>query len=209
MGRPLRDQSIDLDLGKADLVELGPGELRRQPAGRKIWSSSPVRLVALVFGRAHRRRARARSAGAGGGSHRHPQRAAAAAGRNLRRAAAAVALGLRLSVSRGRRTSRGRAHWLAARSAARTLSLAVDDPALRRIADRIALNARDAGLAVSVAPQNPDADVRLVEVRIASSDPARALAGLAAALGLARTAARAIRPKRSTPPSAPCSRAFA
>src|SRR5207248_1094960 len=50
MGRSLRDQSIDLEIGKADIVELGPDELRRQPAGRRIWSSSPVRLLALVFG---------------------------------------------------------------------------------------------------------------------------------------------------------------
>src|SRR5271157_4260073 len=50
MGRPLRDQSIDLELGKADVVELGPAELRRQPAGRKVWPSAPVRLVALIFG---------------------------------------------------------------------------------------------------------------------------------------------------------------
>src|ERR1041384_1144859 len=50
LGRPLREQSIDLEVGKADVVELGPNELRRPAAGRKTWSSSPVRLVALVFG---------------------------------------------------------------------------------------------------------------------------------------------------------------
>src|SRR5215475_12221379 len=49
MGRPLREQSIDLELGKTDVVELGPAEIRRQAAGRKIWSSSPVRVLALVF----------------------------------------------------------------------------------------------------------------------------------------------------------------
>jgi ABC-type transport system substrate-binding protein len=49
LGRALRDQASDLDLGKADVVELGPNELRRQPAGRRVWSSSPVRVLALVF----------------------------------------------------------------------------------------------------------------------------------------------------------------
>ena len=49
LGRALRDQASDLDLGKADVVELGPNELRRQPAGRSVWSSSPVRVLALVF----------------------------------------------------------------------------------------------------------------------------------------------------------------
>ena len=34
--RSLRDQSLDLELGKADLVELGPNELRRAPAGRAV-----------------------------------------------------------------------------------------------------------------------------------------------------------------------------
>src|SRR5215813_1562206 len=49
LGRPLREQSIDLELGKADVVELGPAEMRRSPAGRKVWTSSPVRVLALVF----------------------------------------------------------------------------------------------------------------------------------------------------------------
>ncbi|HJT90236.1 MAG TPA: hypothetical protein VJ732_20335, partial [Bryobacteraceae bacterium] len=49
MGRPLRDQAIDLELGKADVVELALNEVRRAVAGRRIWISAPVRLVALVF----------------------------------------------------------------------------------------------------------------------------------------------------------------
>ena len=60
--------------------------------------------------------------------------------------------------------------------------------AARSLAERLAVNARDAGLAVQVSPQNPRADVRLVEVRLRSLDPAQALAGLAAALGLAAPA---------------------
>jgi ABC-type transport system substrate-binding protein len=80
--------------------------------------------------------------------------------------------------------TRARAALAGVTAAERTLSLAVPDPANRRIADRIALNARDAGLMLSVAPLSSIADLRLVEVRIDSSDPARALAGVAAALGL-------------------------
>ena len=48
VGRPLREQSIDLELGKADLVELGPAELRRQPAGRRVWTSAPVRVLFMA-----------------------------------------------------------------------------------------------------------------------------------------------------------------
>jgi hypothetical protein len=56
------------------------------------------------------------------------------------------------------------------------------------MADRIALNARDAGLAVSVTAPGQGraaADARLVEARISSRDGGRALAGVAAALGAA------------------------
>ena len=47
MARPLRERAIEL--GRADLVELTPADLRRQPAGQRIWSSRPIRLVALAF----------------------------------------------------------------------------------------------------------------------------------------------------------------
>jgi hypothetical protein len=62
--------------------------------------------------------------------------------------------------------------------------LGVSDPAMRPIAERIALNARDAGLAVSAAPQPASADVALVELRIATEDPSKALAQVATALAL-------------------------
>jgi hypothetical protein len=65
----------------------------------------------------------------------------------------------------------------------RPLTLAVEDPATRPIAERIALNARDAGLMVTVTSQPATADVRLAELRILSTEPAKALAGIAAALG--------------------------
>ena len=66
-------------------------------------------------------------------------------------------------------------------SGAKPVALAVDDPALRPIAERIALNARDAGLAVTI---GQGADVVLTELRVVSSDPAIALAAMGRALGL-------------------------
>jgi len=79
--------------------------------------------------------------------------------------------------------ARARALVAGTPAAARMLTLGVPDSWNRRIADRIALDAKDTGLTVSqTAGANPD--VRLMEVRIASTDPARALAGVAAALGL-------------------------
>jgi hypothetical protein len=79
-------------------------------------------------------------------------------------------------------TDLGRARQLA--TGARAITLSVSDPAARAIAERIALNARDAELAVSVTLQTANADVALVELRIASADPGKALAKLAADLGL-------------------------
>jgi hypothetical protein len=184
MARPLRDQSIDLELGRADVVELGPAELRRQPAGRKVWPSAPVRLVALVFA---------------------PRVEDARVREALALAVDRAAIHKVLAQGQGEVSAALLPQWLsgyaflfptapdAARArtlvadlpaAARAISLGVEDAAARPIAERIALNARDAGLAVSVAPRAAGADARLVEVRIGSSDPALALAGLAAALGL-------------------------
>jgi hypothetical protein len=72
----------------------------------------------------------------------------------------------------------------AASPSARNLTLAVEDPSWQTAAARIALNARDAGLNLTVTGPNPEAAVRLVEVRIASNDPARALASVASLLNL-------------------------
>ena len=76
----------------------------------------------------------------------------------------------------------GKARGLAA--GARAITLSVPENSARPIAERIALNARDAGLSVLIAAPGAAADVRLVELRVSSLEPARALAGLAAALGL-------------------------
>jgi hypothetical protein len=180
MGRPLRDQASDLDLGKADVVELGPNELRRQPAGRRIWTSSPVRVLALVFN-----------------SHFEDARVREALALAVDRSAIRTVLLQRQGEISGAllpqwlsgyaflfasTTDLGRARQLA--TGARPITLSVSDPAARAIAERIALNARDAGLAVSVALQAANADVALVELRIASADPGKALAKLAADLGL-------------------------
>jgi peptide/nickel transport system substrate-binding protein len=184
MARALRDQSVDLELGKADIVELGPNELRRQAAARRVWSSSPVRLMALVFG---------------------PRIADARVREALALAVDRTAIHSVLLQKQGDITGALLPEWLTGyaflfHSAADLVkarglvtgapvselrfSLTPEDPANRAIADRIALNARDAGLMVSVAPFAPNADVRLVEARIGFADAPHALANLAAALGL-------------------------
>jgi len=179
LGRALRDQASDLDLGKADVVELGPNELRRQAAGRRVWSSSPVRVLALVFApRFDDVRAREALALAVDRSAIHSvllQRQGEVSGALLPQWLSGYAFLFPATADLGR------ARQLAA--GARAITLGVSDAAARPIAERIALNARDAGLAVSVTPQAANADAVLVELRITSTDPLKALAEIAAALG--------------------------
>lgn len=188
MARPLRDQSTDLELGKADVVELGPNELRRQIAGRKVWSSSPVLLMALVFAPrvedARLREALALAVDRGAIHSVLLQRQGEISGALLPQWLSGYAF-LFAPAFDG---ARARSLVTALAAPARTISLAVSDASLRPIADRIALNAHDAGLVVPVTAQSGNADVRLVEVRMASSDPARALAETASELGLAEPA---------------------
>jgi len=183
MGRALREQSADLDLGKADVVELGWNDARRLAAGRRTWTSAPVRIVTLVFGpRVDDARVREALALAVNRNAIHNvllQGQGEISGALLPQwlSGYAFLFDMTADVARARTLAAG------APPAARNLTLGVDDATLRPMADRIALNARDAGLAVSVV-QGAGADVRLTEVRIPSRDGARALAAVAEALGL-------------------------
>jgi hypothetical protein len=184
MGRGAREQMADLNLGRADIVQLGLGELPRLQGGRRIWTSAPVRLVALVF-QARVDDPRVREALAlsidRDAIHRVLlQRQGEISGALLPQwlSGFAFLFSSAADLNRARGLSGGVA------TSARNLSLAVDDPALRSIADRIVLNARDAGLSLTIVPAGGAADVKLVEARIASSDPARALAAVAGSLGL-------------------------
>jgi peptide/nickel transport system substrate-binding protein len=50
MGRPLRDQLLDFELGKTDLIELAPDQLRTlAQSGKKTWSSAPVQFYGLAI----------------------------------------------------------------------------------------------------------------------------------------------------------------
>jgi ABC-type transport system substrate-binding protein len=53
MGRPLHDQLLDFELGKTDLIELAPVQLRTlAQSGKKTWSSAPVQFYGLSIGSA-------------------------------------------------------------------------------------------------------------------------------------------------------------
>ncbi len=187
MGRPLREQAIDLELGKADLIEIGFNDARRTVPGRRIWTSAPVRLVALLFApRVADARVREALALAVDRSAIHNvllQRQGEISGGLLPQWISGYAFLFSTNADLVR--ARSLAGGLAA--SARALSIGYQDAALRPVAERIALNVRDAGLAVTV--QTGNADVKVTEVRIESADPAKALAGVAAALGLPAPAA--------------------
>ena len=188
MGRGYRDQMTALELGKADLVEVAPEQSHRaSQAGRRLSSSSPVELLALVFARD----------------------AASPDERLLRQA-------LALSVERGSIRSvllQGAGqpagsilpNWMTgygfvfptdadlarARQARQQLrsiptwTLVYDsaDPLARLLAERIALNARDAGLLLQPTSA-ASADVRLVRIPLMSPDPWIALEDVARLAGL-------------------------
>ena len=196
LGRALRDQLADLELGKADVVEVAPTDLRRALGGpgfslSSIWSSATVSVIALAFpgGDPRLREALALSL----------DRAAMQTVLLQKQGEVSAALlpqwisGYAFAFPAAPDLARARALANALPPAARTLTLTYDPSlrAARALAERVAVNARDAGLVVQVSPQNPRADVRLVEIRVASLDPAQALAGLAAALSLETPAAAA------------------
>jgi ABC-type transport system substrate-binding protein len=183
MGRSAREQSIDLNMGKADVVDLALADARVQQPGRKLWSSSPVRLIALVFRRESSTRVREALALA-------VDRAAIHRFLLQRQGDITAALlpqwlsGCAFLFPTDPDLAKSKALVAGIPATARSFTLSVDEPGNRAIADRIVLNARDAGLSISIVPAGSAADAQLMEVRIASQDPGRALAIVAGAFGL-------------------------
>jgi ABC-type transport system substrate-binding protein len=181
LGRPPREQALALELGKTDVADAGAGEARRL---RRTWTSAPVRLLALVVSpRVNDARVRQALALAIDRAAIHStllQRQGEVAGGLLPQWLSGYAFLFPTAPD----LDRARALVAHLTASGRTFSLGYDnsEPQARAIAERVALNARDAGLLVSVAP-NAHADVRLLEASIRSLDPAQALAGVAAALG--------------------------
>ena len=193
MGRGLRDQLVDLEIGKTDVAELGPTELRRANAHAwAVWSSSPVDLIALEFAPGRAADPRLREALA-----LSIDRAAMHSVLLQKQGEITAALlpgwisGHAFVFPTAPDLARARALAAALPASARTLTLSYDPSmaAARPLAERVAVNAHDAGLSVQVTPQNPQADVRLTGIRLRSLDPARALAGFAAELHLEPPAA--------------------
>ena len=192
MGQSPADQLASLELGRADLASITPSDAPRlSQRGLRIAASRPIDLVALVF-EEHR-------ALPGG----QPLRNAVAAAIDrpslctllLQRWAQPAATmlpdwlsGYASLFSAGHDRAAARALVTALPAAQRSVALRVESPAPvdRVIADRIAVDARDVGLAIKIDPADslaPRPDVRLVHVKLEATSPDRALAAALTALG--------------------------
>jgi ABC-type transport system substrate-binding protein len=188
MGRSSRDQFVDLQVGRADVVELAPNETRGAlERGTKTWVSAPVELLALVFGPgraaedARIREALALSIDRAAIHNVLLQRQGAVTGALLPQwlTGYAFLFPADMDLARARQLVAG------VPASDRSLPLAYDpaDAQARIIAERIAVNARDAGITLQPTGQ-PRPELRLARLRFSSPDAARALAELSASLAL-------------------------
>jgi peptide/nickel transport system substrate-binding protein len=177
-----RDQLMALDLGKEDLVEVAPETIRSaQAANRSILASQPEELMCLVFAQDPRSDAETALRGL------------------LARSIDTVALNNVVFQGGGEPTAAMLPNWLsgyafmfagaptprerAPQHAGWTFSYDANDPTARIVADRITLNAKDAGITLQPATSDA-AELRLARIPLESTNPAVALDELATALQL-------------------------
>ncbi len=174
-GQSLRDQNTDLQLGRIDLVELAPEQAQRSPQdGRQIKSSAPVELLALLFVRdfsssdeKNLREALALSVERNSIRDVLLKRAGIPAGGIL----PTWMSGYGFVFSYASDLPRARQLRGTVKSApAWKLGYDAGDPLNRLLADRVALNAHDAGLSLQPVSSG-DSDLRLVRIPLESSDP--------------------------------------
>jgi MarR-like DNA-binding transcriptional regulator SgrR of sgrS sRNA len=188
IGRSLRDQQIELESGKADLVEIAPeqphvGSTRE----RHVGTSQPVELIAIVFGR-----------DANTDEEKQLRHALAlsierSTMRNvlLRGAGEPAAsllpnwmTGYAFTFSTDADLKQARHDRELVRSAqAWTVRYDANDSIGRVLVERIALNAKDAGIVLQPSTEGAT-DLRLVRISLASADPWIALSNLSEKLGL-------------------------
>jgi peptide/nickel transport system substrate-binding protein len=187
MGKSFRDQMTALELGKADLVEVAPERTHRiSQEGRRLASSSPIELLALLFTRDVAsldekllREALALSVERGSIRSVLLQGAGQATAGILpnRMSGYGFVFPTDADLPRARQEReqvRNRPVW--------TLGYDGSDPLARLLAERIALNAKDAGLLLQPAPAGTT-ELRLARIPL-SPDPWIALAGVANLAGL-------------------------
>ena len=193
MGVTPREQIVALELGRADVIEVGPADARRVAQGaHRVWSSLPNHLLTIVFqpgrpaaGDAHVREALARSIDRAAMHTVLLQKQGEPAGGLLPQWLSGYAF----LFSTPQDLPRAKEIVAALPPEMRSLTLEFDtgDSIAAAIAERIAVNARDAGITL-VAAEQPQAagpgtaratpDARLLRLRIEESDAGRSLVAI-------------------------------
>jgi ABC-type transport system substrate-binding protein len=183
MGRPLHEQAIDFESGKADAIQAAVTDVRRlRQRGTIVSVSQPMETVVLRF---------------------ESERASAAVREAVALSIDRAAIHTVLLQRQGEVSAALLPRWLSGyaflfpieRNVARAKQLSAQapqlaygydpqDPILRAIAERVAVNAAEAGITLRPAGTGAP-DVRIVRVQVGSRDPLLALAGMAAQLRLA------------------------
>lgn len=185
MGRAYRDQAMDLELGRADVIEMAPEQARRaMQDGRRVELSAPVDLVALQFVRGkaatedvHLRQAIALAVDRATINNVLLQRQGEPAGSLLPQWLTGYAFVFPAAADLNRARELRPSSY-----AGFTLAYDPADPLARVLAERVVLNARDAGIIIQLASSPQSADARVMRLRIESADPAAALLAMAEAI---------------------------
>jgi peptide/nickel transport system substrate-binding protein len=188
MGRNYRDQITALELGRTELAEVAPEQIHRAALeGRGLVSSEAMELLAVIFtGDAQTAEEKSLREALASSIERGSIRSVLLQGAG--QAAAAIlpnwisGYGFVFSTDADLpRARHARAQVRAA--AAWTLGYDSSDPLARLVAERIALNGKDAGL--SLQPTSAArVDLRLLRIPLASADPWLTLAEVAGIAGL-------------------------
>ncbi len=185
-GQNWRQQTIALELGKADVVEMAPEQARRAGlAGRTLEESAPDELVALVFTREAQSADEARLRQSLSAGIDRPS-IVNVLFQGQGEAAAAVLPNWMTGYAMLFAPAGGRAAGVTSYVSGSPMTLTYDasDPANQLIAERVALNARDVGIKLQTAASAANADVRLLRIPLYSPQPQLALEMVAAAAGL-------------------------
>jgi peptide/nickel transport system substrate-binding protein len=191
-GKSLRDQTIALELDKADIIETvsqAANGAQRHGASSSSSLSLPVELLALVFSpnsKAQDPRLREALALA---IDRKPIQSVLLKGAGEPAASILPNWMTGYSAVFSTQANPQRARALLADSRQPSLNLSYDprDPQAQLIAERIALNAREVGITVQVSLSGAE-DIRLLRVVLPSPDPATSLTEAARQLGLPQPA---------------------
>lgn len=194
MTRASRDEVMDLEVGRADMISVAvPNARRVSDRGLRIVATPPRELLALVFdprrpggGNEALRRALARAVDRTAICSVLLQRRAEPAGALLPRWLSGY--GGLFSPRDDRAAARAIVASLPPGARVLSIGLPAGDALAQAVADRVAVDGRDAGLSITVAaartPTLGGPDAHLVHALLAVTTPERALALLAPTLGV-------------------------